>query len=100
MARPVEVVAAGDGGSGGLELHNRQDFRDLSSLAARYEVSVDGVVVAEGDLALPDVGPGQRRPLSVPGWPVEAAAGAERWLTVRVRISADEPWAQAGFGSR
>ncbi len=77
-------------------MHNRQDFRDLSWLRARYEVSVGGDVVAEGDLELPDVAPGERRPIVVPSWP-PPAGGGERWLTVRFRTAADEAWAPAGF---
>ncbi len=92
LARPVEVVA----GASGLEVHNRQDFRDLAWLRARYEVSVGPDVVAEGDLGLPDVAPGERRPIVVPSWP-PAAGGGERWLTVRFRTAADEAWAPAGF---
>jgi beta-galactosidase len=94
LAAPVRVVA---GESGALEIHNRQDFRDLTWLEARYEVSIDGAVVAEGDVALPVVGPGATAPIAIPGWPIPAADGAERCITVRFRTAADESWAPAGF---
>lgn len=53
-------------------------------------------MVAEGDLGLPDVAPGEQRPIVIPSWP-PAAGGGERWLTVRFRTAADEAWAPAGF---
>jgi len=94
LAAPVRIVA-GEGGS--LEIRNRQDFRDLAWLEARYEVSIDGVIVAEGDLPLPSAGPGASEPLAIPGWPIAMADGAERWLTVRFRTAVDGSWAPAGF---
>lgn len=41
----------------GVEVTNRQWFRDLSHLHARWYLTVDGVGVAEGELDLPRVGP-------------------------------------------
>jgi beta-galactosidase len=93
LARPVDVV----GDRNGIELHNRQDFRDLTWLRARYEVSVGGEVVAEGELELPQVAPGERSAIVVPSWPPPATGEGERWLTVHFRTAGDEPWAPAGF---
>jgi beta-galactosidase len=99
IAAPVRVTS--DPASlraGRVELHNRQDFRDLSWLHARFEVTVDGEAVQVGELALPDVGPGQRSVVDLPDWDLGAwPAVGERWLTLRFATAHAQAWAPAGF---
>ena len=52
--------------TGRLELENRQDFRDLSWLRARFEVLVDGVPVQRGKLRLPRIAPGEKQTVELP----------------------------------
>ena len=100
LASPVRASAGSDGLRGGrLEIENRQHFRDLSWLRARYEVSVDGEVVRDGDLALPATAPGARATVALPegaGRSPKDRAG-EAWLTVRFLTAEAEAWAPAGF---
>jgi beta-galactosidase len=99
LAAPVRVTATPDAlRTGRLELHNRQDVRDLGWLRAAYELTVDGNRVGGGPLDLPSVPPGGRGTVVLPDWnPPTHEAGTERWLTVRFVSAADEPWAPAGF---
>jgi beta-galactosidase len=78
-----------------LEIHNGQDFRDLTWLRADYEVTVDGQVVASDDLPLPPLRPGERATLDAEGLELDGADG-EVWLTLHVRTADDQPWAPAG----
>jgi beta-galactosidase len=96
LAAPVRMYAVGDG----FEVQNRSDFRSLDWLRARWSLSIDGRDVADGDLALPDVGPGGRAAIEAPGLD-RALAGAEhasdRVLTASFATAAASDWADAGF---
>ncbi|HEV8488688.1 MAG TPA: glycoside hydrolase family 2 TIM barrel-domain containing protein [Candidatus Limnocylindrales bacterium] len=100
IASPVRATADPTSlRKGRIELENRQHFRDLDWLRARYEVSVDGEVVGEGDVALPPIGPGERATVTLPGavaGPAKDRAG-EAWLTLRYLTAAEAAWAPAGF---
>jgi beta-galactosidase len=77
---------------------NWQHFRDLSWLRAERQVSDDGIVVAFGELPLPDLPPGGRTIVDITGWQMPPADPAnERWLTVRTLTREESGWAPAGF---
>jgi beta-galactosidase len=92
LASPVGVAAV----TGGLEVRNRQHFRDLGWLRARWEIALDGEPTDEGELTLPHLGPGQRTRVDVPYPQPTEAAGRETWLTIRFLVARDEPWAPEG----
>ncbi|HEU4672596.1 MAG TPA: glycoside hydrolase family 2 TIM barrel-domain containing protein [Candidatus Limnocylindrales bacterium] len=97
LAAPIAAHAAGpDIEAGRIELVNRQHFRDLSWLAGRWELAVNGDVRARGSLVLPDAGPGESGPAELVGWEAPAEA-PETWLTLRFETAEDRPWAPAGF---
>jgi len=87
--RPVAVELA----QGRLAVSNRQSFADLSGLAARWMLAVDGERVAEGDLDVPHVPPGATVHVDVPG--PDRPAG-EAVLSVTWRTRGNSPWAAAG----
>ena len=98
IAAPVRVdPSASDAAGGRMVVENRQAFRDLSWLAARWQVSVDGVEVAAGEAVLPAIAPGERGPVELPGLHVPAGDGRERWLTISVTTREATAWAPAGF---
>ena len=104
LAAPLRVYAdASTIGRGEIELQNHQDFRDLTWLRATWDLAIDGVVVRQGDVPIPALGPGQSTPVAIPRLvtpsPAEMAAGApgERWLTVRYTTAEEAAWAPAGF---
>ena len=84
---------------GRVSLENRQHFIDLAWLRASYELTVDGVAIAGGEVQVPSIGPGQRAVFDLPGWaaPSPTGQGGEAWLTVRLRTSAELAWAPRDF---
>ncbi len=99
LAAPVRISAdSGDLMNGQLEFANHQHFSDLGWLRAGYDLAVDGIPIAGGDLDLPSLGPGERGMVSLPGWvaPPDGTAG-EAWLTVRFRTAEELPWAPRDF---
>jgi beta-galactosidase len=96
IASPVRVTA-GEGwpDSGRVLLENRDAFRDLGWLEARWELTRNGEPTADGDLPLPDVRPGERAEVALPGWPAPAGA-AEAVVTLRFLLASAMPWAPAG----
>ncbi|HUC32808.1 MAG TPA: glycoside hydrolase family 2 TIM barrel-domain containing protein, partial [Ilumatobacteraceae bacterium] len=89
--RPVTVTR---GPRGNLRIANRQAFTGLAGLRARWSLLVDGLEVAHGLLALPDVAPLTSAhvplPCDVPD------TGGDVHLSVRVFNRRATPWAPAG----
>ena len=97
IASPVRVATGPeDARVGRIEIHNRQDWRDLSWLAARWSVTAGGETVAEGDLPLPDVAPEARATVQIPSWVEPPDDGREALLTVVFTTAVDQPWAPKG----
>ena len=88
LAAPVRLELAEDG----LTVHNRQHFRYLSGLTARWSITGGGTRAAE----LPEVPPGGSAVVPLPADLVESAPDGEVWLTLRVATARDETWAPAG----
>jgi beta-galactosidase len=98
IAAPVRLAGLHDRRAGIVEVVNRQSFRDLGWLRARWELTVGGDPVGSGDVVLPEVGPGDRAGAVLSGWSDPSLpSAAEVWLTVRFLTAAAEPWAPAGF---
>ncbi len=72
LASPVRArsddAAIAAAREGRVTLENRGEFRDTAWLRAAWEASVDGEVVASGDLPLPAIEPGDTAEVSIPGW--------------------------------
>ena len=98
-AAPVRIVELHDRRAGVLEIVNRQAFRDLGWLRARWELGDRRASRRRpARSTLEDLGPGGRGAAVLVGWTDPALEpGAEAWLTVRFVTAADEPWAPAGF---
>ena len=98
LAAPVRIGATPEGlARGEITIRNHQDWTGLGWLRARFELAVDGDVVHEGDLALPEVAPGEGGLVAIPGLEAPRADGREAWLTVRFTTAAETAWAPAGF---
>ncbi len=99
LASRIRVTAsASDARRGRVEIHNRQDVRDTSWLRARYELTLDGDVVREGDVPLPRIPPGGSVSVDLPGWETpDDGDRREPWLTLHFVTAAAESWAPAGF---
>jgi len=93
----VEVVDSGAGKiDGKIEILNRYDFIDLGHLDASWEMVADDQLVAEGRLAVADIGPGEKKVVAAALPKLQPAAGVEYWLNVNFRLAATTPWAKQG----
>lgn len=99
LAAPVRLSADPEELLGGrVQLENRQHFSDLAWLRGRYELTIDGVAIAGGEVQLPSIGPGQRAAVDLPGWVAPPVGqGGEAWLTVRLRTADELAWAPRDF---
>ena len=98
LALPVRVSAeAGALLRGEITVENRADFLNLDWLRVRWDLSIDGLTVVEGALALPPLPPGHRVTMALPGWRPPDAGRGERFLTIRFETTEDRPWSPAGF---
>ncbi|MEV4969902.1 glycoside hydrolase family 2 TIM barrel-domain containing protein [Streptomyces scopuliridis] len=97
IIEPVRIEAGQ--ADGGMVVRNLHHTRDTGYLRWMWLLEVDGDPVAEGEWAVPPIGPGAQRRVD---WPdalanaVDTAGAGERWLSVRAELALDEPWAAAG----
>lgn len=75
---------------------NLQDWRDISWLAAEYDVRVDGEVVASGPFELPELPGGFESTVEIELPVVEVPAGAEAHVDLRSTVAEAQPWAPVG----
>jgi len=100
LAAPVRVTSAGPGAlrDGRVQIESRRDFTDLGWLRGRWTFSVDGDVVADGDVPIPALGPGDSATVALAGWTrPEPAPGPGAFVTLRFVTAAPLPWAPEGF---
>ncbi len=95
LAAPIRLERGDDST---VRVRNRQHFRDLSWLAAEWQVVTDAAGqprTAPADL--PPVPPGTAAMVEVPAELLATVSGqGEVWLTLRVTTRHDEAWAPAG----
>ncbi|MET8676559.1 glycoside hydrolase family 2 TIM barrel-domain containing protein [Streptomyces sp. NPDC004647] len=96
VIEPVRIE--GDGKAGTVRITNGYDFADLAGLSFLWSYEVEGVPAAEGELAVPPLGPGESTELKLPAPPAPAPerAGSEALWTVRAVLACDTGWAGAG----
>jgi beta-galactosidase len=80
-----------------VTITNRQWFRDLSWLRARFEVEVDGELRVNGEVPLPDAAPQRSAPLDLPVRMPALHAGETCLLTLHYVTAQALPWAPKGF---
>ncbi|MEV2232072.1 glycoside hydrolase family 2 TIM barrel-domain containing protein [Streptomyces phaeochromogenes] len=90
VVQPVEFVF--DGGK--VAVTNLRHSADTSDLRFRWRVEHDGLLIASGDLEIPDVAAGESQRASLP--PIAVAPDAETWLTIDATLAAPTPWAPEG----
>jgi beta-galactosidase len=96
LAQPVGVVAE-DIASGRVRVINKDFFRDLSWLRGRWELTVDGVVVQEGDLPELRTPPRESETVTLPLRPPTMPPGQECFLNLRFTLRESSAWADAGY---
>ncbi|MFE0176587.1 glycoside hydrolase family 2 TIM barrel-domain containing protein [Streptomyces sp. NPDC059002] len=93
VIEPVRIT--GEGRDGIVRITNLHDFADLSHLAFTWSYEQDGTPVADGVLAVPQVGPGAHTEVKLPPPPRRAPDAETRW-TVRAVLADDTAWAPRG----
>ncbi|MGW3510058.1 glycoside hydrolase family 2 TIM barrel-domain containing protein [Streptomyces sp. NPDC000994] len=94
VIEPVRIQA-----DRGIVVRNLYHTRDTGHLRWTWHLEVDGDPVADGEWAVPMIGPGAQDRID---WPdalakaVDEAGPGERWLTVRAEHARDELWADKG----
>jgi beta-galactosidase len=81
---------------GKLRVHNRHAFSTLEPYEGAFSVTVDGQLLAQGELKLPQVEPGQTKDFRVRLPSVPAVSHQETFLTLTLALSADTLWAPQG----
>ena len=94
LAAPVGI--AFDAASGGLAVTNRRHFAATETMRAAWEATIDGLVVAEGTLAVPLIRPGETSIVRLEGLPADIAEAGDAWLTTRWSLTRDLGWAPQG----
>jgi beta-galactosidase len=89
----TEAVDARDGR---VRVHNRYQFRDLSTLAMRWSLREDGVVVKEGSAELPPLAPGASAEVTLPLARMAWKRGSEYHVDVSYLRRADDGLLPAG----
>ena len=78
-----------DPATGRVTVRNRQDFNDLSGFDFSWEVSENGVAVAQGALPALTTAARAAETIALPIAAVPCRAGAEYFVTITVRAKAD-----------
>ena len=81
---------------GAVRVTNRFDVRDLDGIRFRWVMEVDGVEEAQGELAVPELGPGESAVVPLPAAATATRDAGEHWVTVTAELARDELWASAG----
>lgn len=90
VIEPVRVVI-----TDAITITNRQQFADTREYAYSWQVLEDGLLVAEGNLGLRTLAPGESVRLELPRL-TPANPDVERVLHLSVRLSRPSAWADAG----
>ena len=90
-------VSSDDASSLRAELWNRFSFTHTDNFNARWALLEDGVEVASGRLALPDVAPLHKAEVCLPDPGYAVKAGREYFYNVYIELKEDTPWAPRGY---
>ncbi len=96
VLEPVQVEALSLGQDGAsLRVRNGYDFVSLEQLQGSWQLTGDGVALAAGAVALPELEPGAEATIEVP-YSLEPQPGTRYHLTLQWTLRHATPWAGAG----
>ena len=77
-------------------IKNRYQFFNLDGLTAKWALSENGTDIANGNLNVGPVAPGEEKDIKVP-FHVKPKPGAEYFLRISFDLGSDQIWAKKGF---
>ncbi|MEW5784677.1 MAG: glycoside hydrolase family 2 TIM barrel-domain containing protein [Bacillota bacterium] len=77
-------------------IENKYKFQNLNFVNTVWKVTLDGQLIEEGPLELPDLAPGERGEVVVPFTIPAAHSEGEYHLVVEFTLAQDAPWAPRG----
>ena len=94
----IEPIRIGPGQNADrILIANHYDFSDTMHLRFSWSLEIEGNSIAQGELDVPPLPPGERVEIPVPSQAVSLAHGpGERWLTVSADLAHKTPWAAEG----
>ncbi|GAB3728158.1 glycoside hydrolase family 2 TIM barrel-domain containing protein [Nocardiopsis nanhaiensis] len=102
----ISVDRGAQGGAPTVAVANHWEVQDTAGLEFRWRAEREGVLVAEGVVDVPVIGPGEsaevtlsalRELLAAPARPAQGAGPTtETWLTVSAHLAEQTPWAEPG----
>gem|GEM_PF-6861628 len=96
LAAPIAIEFVG-GRTARIRVTNKQDFRDVTWLRARYEIVIDGEVRTQAALDLSEIAPGASTAVPLPNDLPEIAPGEEAVLSLVLTARGAQAWAPRGF---
>ncbi|MBR4170663.1 MAG: DUF4981 domain-containing protein [Kiritimatiellae bacterium] len=92
------IVSCANAADGKAELWNRNGFVDASDFEARWSLSRDGKVIADGVIGSLSCAPLSRKEIDLPlPKKVEPVFGAEYFYRVSFHLKADTEWEKKGY---
>ena len=95
VIEPVKSTAE-DLTTGKINLTNRFDFADLSSLNLNWSISAEGELIQTGTCEVPNIAPRETGQIDIGYTLPSACAPGEYWLTLNFNLKQDTNWAKAG----
>ena len=92
FARPAKVTAV-DGQPHTYRISNRRYYTTLNDVHGRWAVRVDGVIVQQGEFAVPTIAPQQSADVTLP---ITIPTNGECFVDFEFYTTSDTPWAPAG----
>ena len=81
---------------GEIKIRNRYQFKNLNEFAANWTLWEDGIEISHGELSLPDIAPGEEKPVTVP-YHIDKVNGIDYYLRISFVLSKEEVWAKKGY---
>jgi beta-galactosidase len=89
-------VTADDILKGQVRIRNKYFYIPLTGFTADWVLEENGIAVAKGPLTIPDLQPGEEKPVIIPWGKPTWKAGAEYFVTIKFRLRSNTLWANAG----
>jgi len=96
IASPI-LIKEKNAKTGRFEIFNKQFFSDTRGFKFRFEITLNGKVVATHDLRVTNIKPRRSLPIQIPTKLLKAGVGlGERFINFSIQYALSTPWAHIG----